>query len=153
MSDALVREYSKKLEKLLPLAKKAYGSRSNVSPAHQASREYTTLLKEYYEKGGSLVAMSQELGVAYAGLRRRIFTSDLPTLPPRKRSRMTPEDTEKAIKRIKAAKSQSTEDYHTQLAEEYDNGVSLAKVAEALELSSSGPLYYGVQRARLRQAS
>jgi hypothetical protein len=150
MSDTLVREYSGKLEKLLPLAKKAYGSRSNTSPAHDASRQYTNLLKEYYGKGGSLVAMASELGVAYAGLRRRVVTSDLPSLPPRKRSRMTPEETDQAINRIKSAKSKSTEDYHDQLAKEYDNGISLAKVASGLGLSSSQPLYYGVQRSRAR---
>jgi len=150
MSDTLVREYSGKLEKLLPLAKKAYGSRSNTSPAHVASRQYTNLLKEYYGKGGSLVAMASELGVAYAGLRRRVVTSDLPSLPPRKRSRMTPEETDQAINRIKSAKSKSTEDYHDQLAKEYDNGISLAKVASGLGLSSSQPLYYGVQRSRAR---
>ena len=150
MSDTLVREYSGKLEKLLPLAKRAYGSRSNTSPAHDASRQYTNLLKEYYGKGGSLVAMASELGVAYAGLRRRVVTSDLPSLPPRKRSRMTPEETDQAINRIKSAKSKSTEDYHDQLAKEYDNGISLAKVASGLGLSSSQPLYYGVQRSRAR---
>jgi hypothetical protein len=148
----LVEEYSNKLEKLMPLAKKAYGSRSNTSPAHDASRQYTYLLKEYYDKGGSLVAMASELGVAYAGLRRRVLTSDVPSLPPRKRSRLTPEETELAIMRIKDAKKKSTEDYHLQLAAEYDTGVSLAKVASALGLSSSQPLYYGVQRSRSRVA-
>lgn len=146
----LVEEYSNKLEKLMPLAKKAYGSRSNTSPAHDASRQYTNLLKEYYDKGGSLVAMASELGVAYAGLRRRVLTSEVPSLPPRKRSRLTPEETEQAVARIKDARNKSTEDYHLQLAAEYDNGISLAKVASALGLSSSQPLYYGVQRSRSR---
>jgi transposase-like protein len=150
MSNTLIEEYSNRLEKLMPLAKKAYGSRSNTSPAHDASRQYTNLLKEYYGKGGSLVAMASELGVAYAGLRRRVVTSEMPSLPPRKRSRLTPEETEQAILRIKDAKSKSTEDYHTQLAAEYDNGISLAKVASGLGLSSSQPLYYGVQRSRSR---
>lgn len=150
MSDALVREYSQKLERLLPLAKKAYGARTHSSPAHEASRQYTSLLKEYYEKGGSLVTMANELGVAYAGLRRRVVTADMPTLPPRKRSRLTPEQVDGAIERIKKAKALSTEEYHDQLAKEYDNGISLAKVANGLGLSSSQPLYYGVQRSRAR---
>lgn len=152
MSDALVREYSQKLERLLPLAKKAYGARTHSSPAHDASRQYTNLLKEYYSKGGSLVTMANELGVAYAGLRRRVVTADLPTLPPRKRSRMTLEQTDAAIERIKKAKAKSTEAYHDQLAKEYDKGISLAKVASGLGLSSSQPLYYGVQRSRSRAA-
>jgi hypothetical protein len=63
---------------------------------------------------------------------------------------MTPEETDQAINRIKSAKSKSTEDYHDQLAKEYDNGISLAKVASGLGLSSSQPLYYGVQRSRAR---
>jgi predicted nucleic acid-binding protein len=150
MSDALTNEYKPKLEKLLPLAKKAYGSRGHSSPAHEASRQYTKLLKEYYEKGGSLVAMAEALGVAYAGLRRRVTTIDTPVLPPRKTSSVSDEETEKAIERVKKAKEVSTDAYHAQIAEEYNKGVSLAKVAAGLGLSSSGPLYYGVNRVHIR---
>jgi transposase-like protein len=149
MSDALVNKYKTKLEKLLPLAQKAYGSRSHVSPEHQASKQYTELLKEYYDNGGSLVKMASELGVAYAGLRRRVVMYDAPALPPRKRSKMTPEQTDKAIERIKKAKQKSTDAYHAQVVKEYENGVSLAKVAGGLGLSSSQPLYYAVQRSRV----
>ena len=76
--DDLLEEYKSKIEPLLPMAKKAFGSRSNESPEHLASRQYTQLLTEYYAKGGSLVAMAGELGVVYAGLRRRVTTADLP---------------------------------------------------------------------------
>ena len=150
MSETLVTEYSSKLQELLPLAKTAYGSRSNTSPAHIASREYTRLLKEYYENGGSLVQMAEELGVAYAGLRRRVLAADIPVMPTKSRSRISAEETEQAVDRIKQAKKKSTEEYHEQLALEYDNGVSLAKVASGLGLSSSQPLYWGVSRARTR---
>jgi len=150
MSETLVTEYSDKLQKLLPLAQTAYGSRSNTSPAHVASREYTRLLKEYYEKGGSLVQMAEELEVAYAGLRRRVLNADTPVVPTKSRSRMSAEETEQAIERIRQAKKKGTEEYHEQLALEYDNGVSLAKVASGLSLSSSQPLYWGVSRARTR---
>jgi hypothetical protein len=146
----LVSEYGAQLERLLPLAKRAYGSRTHVTPEHEASREYTRLLVEYTDKGGSLVAMAKELGVTYAGLRRRVMTSELPALPNRSRSRATPEETELAIERIREAKLQGPEAYHDQLALEYENGVSLAKIAKGLGLSSSQPLYFGVQRAAIR---
>jgi hypothetical protein len=150
MNDSTFNEYKDKLEELLPLAKKAFGARTHVTLAHQASREYTQLLKTFYESGGSLVAMADSLGVTYAGLRRRVVTFDIPAVPSKTRSRLTAEETAEAVERIKVAKADSSETYHTQLAIEYDNGVSLAKIADGLGLSSSQPLYYGVQRARLR---
>jgi hypothetical protein len=94
--------------------------------------------------------MADELGVVYAGLRRRVRTADLPVRQARSRSRMEQPELDAAIERIKAAKLQSIEEYHQQVAEEYDNGISLAKVAEALGISGSGPLYYAVNSARLR---
>lgn len=146
-------DYIARLEKLLPLAKRAYGSRTNETPAHQASREYTALVTEYYENGGSLVALASELGVSYAGLRRRVMTNSLPVLPPRPRTRMPQELVDEAVERVRNAKvNGSTEDYHAQLAEEYTNGVSLAKIAKGLGISSSQPLYFGVQRALIRNA-
>ena len=150
-TDANTSEYTEKLERLLPLAKRAFGSRTHNTPAHHASREYTRLLVEYYEAGGSLVSMARELGVTYAGLRRRVMTASLPTLPTRSRSRATPEETEAAIERVLAAKAVGVEEYHTALAEEYTNGVSLAKIARGLGISSSQPLYFGVQRALIRE--
>lgn len=150
MRDALLEEYKVKIEPLLESAKRAYGSRAHSSPEHDASREYTRLLTEYYAKGGSLVAMADELGVVYAGLRRRVRTATLPVRESRSRSRMDQPLVDAAIERIKAAKAQGIEEYHQQVAEEYDNGISLAKVAEGLGLSGSGPLYYAVNSARLR---
>ena len=90
MSEAMLQDYAPKLEKLLPLAQKAYGLRTTDSPAHVASREYTNLLKEYYDNGGSLVAMAKELDVAYAGLRRRVFMIDAPMRDARTHSRIEP---------------------------------------------------------------
>jgi hypothetical protein len=151
MSDSLVSEYQPKLSKLLPLAKKAYGSRSNISPAHDASREYTKLLKDYYDNGGSLVTMAEELGVAYASLRRRVMSADTPVAPARKRSRFSTEEVEMSIQRVKAAKAKGTDDYHKQLAKEYNAGASLAKIATGLGISSSQPLYWAVQRAHEKE--
>lgn len=144
-------EYAAQLQKLLPLAKRAYGSRTTVSPAHEASREYTRLVTEYYENGGSLVSLASDIGVSYAGLRRRVMTASLPALPPRARTRMPQELVDEAVERVRAAKEQGPEEYHDALAEEYANGVSLAKLAKGLGISSSQPLYFGVQRAQLRQ--
>ncbi len=121
-----------------------------MTPEHKASREYTQLLVEYYKKGGSLVALAEELGVTYAGLRRRVITADIPAEPSRKKSSMTEVQTQKGIDRIKKAKEKSPDAYHTALAAEYDKGISLAKVASALGISSSQPLYWGVHRAKLR---
>lgn len=150
MSEAMLESYAPKLEKLLPLAQKAYGLRTTDSPAHVASREYTNLLKEYYDNGGSLVAMAKELDVAYAGLRRRVFMIDAPMRESRSHSKIDQADFEKAVERVKQAKKTSPEKYHEQLLAEYTAGVSLGKLAQALGLSSSNPLYYGVQRARRR---
>lgn len=144
-------EYREKLEELLPLARRAFGSRTHDTPEHNASREYTRLLVEYYENGGSLVAMAQDLGVTYASLRRRVATYGLEPRPSRTRSRLDQEQTDAAIERIREAKNKSPEEYHAQILEEYENGVSLAKVADALGLSSSAPLYFGVQQARIRE--
>lgn len=143
--------YTQQLAELLPLARRAFGSRTHDTPEHNASREYTRLLVEYYENGGSLVAMAQDLGVTYASLRRRVATFELEPRPSRTRSRATQEETDAAIERIRAAKAASPEEYHAQLLTEYDNGVSLAKVAEGLNLSSSAPLYFGIQQARIRE--
>ena len=151
VSEAMLQSYAPKLEKLLPLAQKAYGLRTTDSPAHVASREYTNLLKEYYDNGGSLVAMAKELDVAYAGLRRRVFMIDAPTRSTRTHSKIEPADFDKSVERVKEAKASGSERYHQQLLTEYDSGVSLGKMAQALGLSSSNPLYYGVQRARQRK--
>jgi hypothetical protein len=87
----------------------------------------------------------------YSGLRRRVKTADLPTLAARKRSRLSSDEVDEAVARIKEARDESIEAYHEQIAEEYDNGASLIKIAEKLGLSSSGPLYYAVNSVRLKE--
>lgn len=149
--DQLLEKYVKQIQPILPLAKKAYGSRALVSPEHNASRKYTKLLVEYYNKGGSLVAMANALGVAYPGVRRRVITADLPPAPVRKRSAFSDDQVKAAVERIRKAKEKSAEDYHTAVAKEYEAGVSLAKIAEGLGISSSQPLYYAVSRHAIRK--
>ena len=143
----LVEEYAAKIRPLLPLAKKAYGSRSQTSPAHEASREYTRLLVEYHSLGGPLTELAKELGVAYAGLRRRVVMRNVNVSSVRPRARGTTVGVPEAATRILAAKSLGVDAYHDQLAAEYQAGISLAGIARELGLYSSAPLYYGVQRS------
>jgi hypothetical protein len=152
MKDELLEEYAPQLAELLPLARKAYGSRDTISPQHDASREYTRLTVEFYTKGGSLLELSKKLGVTYAGLRRRVITNEVPTNVTRRRSKATPEQVVDATNRIKVAKAAGTEMYHKQIRLEYEvGGVSLAKIAKGLGLSSANPLYYAVARDKLRE--
>ena len=135
---------------LLPLAKKAYGSRSQNTPAHDASREYTRLLVEFHERGGSLTDLAKTLDVAYAGLRRRVVMRNVTVSTVRPKTRGTLVGVPDAVSRILAAKSIGVDAYHDQLAEEYRAGISLAGIARQMGLSSSAPLYYGVQRSLQR---
>jgi transposase len=149
----LVEEYAPLLKELLPLARQAYGSRNTKSPQHDASREYTRLLVEYYNRGGSLISIAKAVGVTYAGVRRRVTTISVEPATKRVRSKATPEQIAEAVERIKIAKEKSVEDYHEALRHEYeDNGISLTKIAKALGLSSSNPLYYGVARTKIKKS-
>lgn len=152
MNNALVEEYRGKIEPLLPLAKKAYGSRSQQTPAHDASREYTRLLTEFYARGGSLPALSEALGVAYAGVRRRVMMQNVAVSSVKPRVKPKTEGIEDSISRIKVAKAGTADEYHDAIAREYEAGVSLAAVARGMGLSSAAPLYYGVQRSLQRRS-
>lgn len=149
----LVAQYAPRLIELLPLARKAYGSRNTKSPQHDASREYTSLLVDYYNKGGSLIAIADAIGVTYAGVRRRVTTVNIAPATKRVRSKATPEQVAEAVERIKVAKLISAEAYHEALRHEYeDNGISLTKISKGMGLSSSNPLYYGVARTKIKSA-
>lgn len=154
-NDELVEKYAAKIEPLLDLAKRAYGLRGQATPAHRASDKYTSLLKEYYEKGGSLVALATRLGVAYSGMRRRVFTSNVPPQARKPRSRSSEESIKKSLERVLKARNQSTEDYHKELHSAYHSGISLAALSKELGLSSSAPLYYAVSchEMKLRDSS
>lgn len=148
-------EYAEKIRPLLSAAQKAYGSRNQTTPAHEASRKYTELLVEYVKKGGSLIDISHELGVSYAGVRRRVMTASLPAMDSRatKKKTLTQQDIDAAIERIAEAKKLGARRYHAQLATEYyDNGVPLSTIARGLGIKNAGPLYYGVQRHVMRTA-
>jgi hypothetical protein len=148
MAKPLTQEYAEKIRPLVSLAQKAYGAKNQNTPAHRASREYTQLLVEFTEKGGSLMELSTELGVAYSGIRRRVFTANVPAVKnSATRKKLGPEAIEAAVARVREAKAQGVARYHEQLATEYyENGVSLGQIAKGLGISNAAPLYYGVQR-------
>lgn len=150
MSKELVEEYAEKIEPVLPLAKQAYGRRNQDSPAHRASRQYTQLLKEFYNKGGSLPLLAKRLNVAYAGVRRRVVMSDVSVSLFKPKTRLRDQDIVGAARRVREAREKDGDLYHDQLAEEYKSGISLANLAKELGLSSAAPLYYGVQRSLQR---
>jgi hypothetical protein len=152
MSTDLISEYRTKIEPILPMAKKAYGSREQTTPAHEASREYTRLLTEFHDKGGSLPKLAKALHVAYAGMRRRVVMQDVSVSSVKPRVRAKTEDLTDSMIRVKAAKAMGVDEYHDQLAAEYEAGVSLSMLARSMGLSSAAPLYYGVQRSLQRRA-
>ena len=126
MTEELTAVYAEKLKPMVESAKKACGSRTQDTPNHAISREYTTHLREYYEQGGNLVALAKELGVAYSGIRRRVFLSAviITSGSGSKHSTATQQEIDDAVARVKRAKAAGTRQYHAQLATEYiQNGV------------------------------
>jgi transposase-like protein len=149
----LAKEYAEKIRPLLPLATKAYGPKNQKTAAHEASRKYTDLLVEYTNKGGSLLYLAQELDVAYSGVRRRVFTSNIPAMTNNNaRKKNDPAKIEAAVTRVKNARLKGTQKYHAQLAHEYyKNNISLSAIAKGLGIKNAAPLYYGVQRHITRE--
>lgn len=149
----LVAEYAAKIVPLLPLAKRAFGSRDTKSPQHDASREYTRLLVEFYEKEGSLLDLAKVTGATYAGMRRRITTADLPVEPKVQKQKFTEAQHQSALRILLDAKhGPSVEAYHETLRRYHEAGYSMSILADYMGLSSANPLYYGVNRAKLRKA-
>ena len=116
MDDTTFEEYAAQMEVLLPLARKAYGSRTTNSPQHEASREYTRLLVEFYGSGGSLIQLANRLDVTYAGVRRRILTDEIPAIPKGKNSKSSPHEVTEAAVRVKLAHLEDgSAAYHDQI--------------------------------------
>jgi hypothetical protein len=151
MKDELLNEYAELMTPLLPLAKKAYGSRATASPQHDASREYTRLLVEFYSKGGSLLQLAEHLSVTYAGIRRRIITAEIPAMPKGKSSKATGDMITRRAETLKAIQATGdTERYHEAIYHMYAvENISLAKIAKAMGLSSANPLYYAVAKIKI----
>lgn len=145
----LLDKYEALIRPHLELAKRAYGSRDTISPQHTASREYTRLLVEFYNAGGSLLELAKRLGVQYAGVRRRVVTADVSASSHRPRKKFPPEVYDDAVARIRETKdSGDTHEYHIILYKYWDYGLSMSKVAEGLGLSSANPLYFGINRIK-----
>lgn len=149
MKDEIFEQYAVAMEPLVPLAKKAYGSRDIISPQHDASREYTRLLREFYNGGGSLLKMAERLDVNYAGLNRRVKTSNLKPSSGRARKKFTDEEYAQTVVEVLAAKEAGVDEYHARLLKVYDSGMSVTRVAKDMGLSSANPLWYGINKLRL----
>ena len=156
-SDPLVDEYVGKIEPLLPLARRAFGSRGQDSPNHAASREYTALLAEFKERGGNLQRLAGALGVEYSGVRRRIVMRNVSvseiSRTKRPRNSVSAEELDAVASRIKAAKEINVEAYHDALRDAYVAGIPMATLAAKLNISSAAPLYYGVARSQQRMST
>ena len=150
----LTREYAERIRPLLHLARRAYGSRDQLTPAHEASREYTRLLVEFKERNGSLIDLAKELEVAYSGIRRRVFTADVPSVKTSRklRGKISVEDIEACAERVRRSRVYGSEEYHKQLYEEFMSGMPMNMLAKKLGISNAAPLYYGVQRHHKRLA-
>jgi hypothetical protein len=153
MSRELVEEYAAKIEPILPLAKKAYGRRNQDTAEHKASQQYTELLKEFQNRGGSLPLLAKRINVAYAGVRRRVAMSNIAVSDVKPKIRLKEQNIEAAAERVRSAKEKGTNEYHDQLRSEYMSGISLSNLAKFMGLSSAAPLYYGVQRSLQRHTN
>lgn len=143
--------YAARIRPLLPLATQAYGRRDTISPAHDASREYTKILCEYVAEGGSLPKLADSLGVAYAGLRRRVTNAQLPPVPRVERKRYSDEEYTHVTEELTRLRASGTDQYHDRLLELQENGYSFTRITRELGLKSGYPLYYGADRARARR--
>ena len=155
MNEETFEYYAIQMEPLLPLARTAYGSRATKSPQHDASREYTRLLVEFYRSGGSLIKLAARLKVTYAGIRRRILTDEIEAKPKGKNSMSNDLEIQQAATRVRFAHTTGgSEGYHEQIRYEYEvNKISLAKLAKNLGLSSANPHYYALNRSRINSKS
>jgi hypothetical protein len=153
-NELLVNEYAEQIKPLLSLAQRAYGAKTQDTPAHVASRKYTQLLLEYSAKDGNLGDLAHVLGVAYSGIRRRVIDARAPLAEaPAVRRKYDQETFDAALDRVREAKKMGPRSYHKQLSiEYYDNGISLGAIAKGLGISNAAPLYYGIQRHATRVA-
>jgi hypothetical protein len=145
----LLDTYAPQLQPLKSRAVRAYGSRSTDSRNHDASRRFTELLKEYTDKGGSLLMMAEELGVTYPALRRRVMTANLEPLSSKKRSTRSVEEhvaIAQILSELKDTKNHSA--YHSAIASAYTSGFSINTLAKQMGLKGAYPLYYGLNKVR-----
>lgn len=146
----LLNEYLPQVRQLQPYAEKAVGSRATSSIIHDISHGYTTLLVEYANKGGSIPMMAKALNVTYAALRRRVMTAPITPLPRAGRTKATHQQYLQAATLLRQQRALGTEAYHDAIKKVYEEGVGLNKLATYLGLKSAYPLYYGLNKSRMR---
>lgn len=140
-SSALVEEYAAQIRPLIPLASRAYGSAKQGSPQRTASDKYNELLIEYVAAGGNIKHLSDELGVAYATLSRRLRVA---------RSKVTlgsepfttktwgsrdPDVVAACALQLADARHEGTEAYRNAVISVHKRNVSLYAVAKAMGVS------------------
>ena len=149
----LLNEYIDEFRALAPTAMKAFGSRATDSVVHDTSAKYTALLVEYTDKGGSLLMLADALNVTYPALRRRVMTATVAPLPRSTRTKRDDASHLLIADYLKTVKlSSPTKEYHDTIRRAYDEGYSLNKVARFMGLKSAYPLYYGLNKSRLRES-
>ena len=147
---ALVNKFERDAKALTQVAQKAYGSRATESYAHDVSRAFTELLVRYTNEGGSLIMLGERIGMTYPALRRRVMTADVAPLPRSTRSTAEASEYPPVAERLNMIKKVSTFAYHSAIKEAYDKGLSLNKLATYMGLKSAYPLYYGLNKVRMR---
>ena len=143
INTTLVEDYAEQLRPLLPVARTAYGTQGPESGPRLASQRVNKLLVEYVdEHGGNVTHLANELGtdlISLAGLRRRLRSArsghTLGTTTSKKRGSKDPARVIEAAKRIGVARSEGTSRYGAEVRAVYDEGVSLAAVADELGVS------------------
>lgn len=150
----LLEKYTELCEPLLEQAKRAYGRKDQDTPAHVASREYTRLLCEFNSQGGNLADLSRALDVSYSGVRRRVFTADVPSVRRTRhpRGHISVQMVTDAADRVRSAREHSTSEYHRQLHAEFAAGIPMNMLARQLGISNAAPLYYGINSHEKRMA-
>jgi lambda repressor-like predicted transcriptional regulator len=140
--ESLAKQYSEKISPHIDLAKRAYGSAKPGSPQRVASDEYNRLLLEYVKKGGNMKRLSEQMGVPYPTLARRIRVARSNTPPtgndPFSRRTWGSRDTmavHDAAASIIKARYVSPDAYREAITAAHQSGVSLYAIASAMEVS------------------
>lgn len=150
VNTTLVEEYADQIRPLLPLARRAYGTQSQGTPAREASDKVNDLILEYADKrGGNVTHLARELRVgdnesaklSLAGVRRRLRVArggnqlGQASTTGHLRGSRDPARVKAAASAIETARDQGTASYRIAVEDVKTSGVSLAAVAKELDLS------------------
>lgn len=138
----LVEEYAAELREVLPLARRAVGTRRPDSPERQASDRVNELILEYADKErGNITHLANALKgeISLPGLRRRLRAARSRSLgsfaTSNKRGTKDPAKVSAAAKKIADARRLGPNEYRDAVREVYADGVNLTAVAEEIGLS------------------